>query len=168
MLVAGLCLTGCTTVAVGDGPAIEKKASWAILPFVNYTETPQAGLRAEAIAENVLRAEGQINMSRYPSTVATETLFESMDRKQNEEALKWARKADFKYALTGSVEEWRYKVGVDGEPAVGVSLQVLEVASGKVLWAASGGKTGWSRESLSGVAQKLIAELLDPIQSVMR
>ncbi len=30
----------------------------AVLPIVNYTETPQAGLRAEAIAESLLKTGG--------------------------------------------------------------------------------------------------------------
>ncbi|MFY9261306.1 MAG: penicillin-binding protein activator LpoB [Gallionella sp.] len=162
-----VCLAGCSTVEVGPSPTLVANAEWVILPFVNYTETPQAGLRAEAIAENVLRAAGKLNMQRYPNNLLTETLFESMDRKQLDAALLWARKEKRQYALTGSVSEWRYKVGVDGEPAVGMTLQVIDVASGEVLWAATGGRTGWSRESLSGVAQKLIDELLAPIQQAV-
>jgi hypothetical protein len=66
-----------------------------------------------------------------------------------------------RYALTGTVEEWRYKVGVDGEPAAGVTLQIIDVATGEMLWSGSGGKSGWSREALSAVAHKLIRSLLD-------
>lgn len=162
-----LFFAGCTTVEVAPPPSLSADATWVILPFVNYTETPQAGLRAETIAENVLRAEGALKLQRYPNSVITETLFESMDRKQFDAALAWARTEKRQYALTGSVSEWRYKVGVDGEPAVGMTLQVIDVATGDVLWAATGGRTGWSRESLSGVAQKLIAELLEPVQQVV-
>ena len=65
-----------------------------------------------------------------------------------------------RYALTGAVDEWRYKVGVDGEPAAGVTLRIIDVASGDTLWTGAGGKSGWSREALSAVAQKLIRDLL--------
>jgi TolB-like protein len=157
-------LTACTTVQVGRTVKVDANAKWAVLPFVNYTETPQAGLRAESIAESVMRASSDLNMQRYPSNLATETLFESMDRKQLDLALNWARQEKRQYALTGSVEEWRYKVGVDGEPAVGITLQVIEVSSGKVMWTATGGSTGWSRESLPGVAQKLMVKLLEPVK----
>jgi hypothetical protein len=81
---------------------------------------------------------------------------------------RWARGAGVRYALTGSVDEWRYKVGVDGEPAAGVTLQLVDVASGDVLWAAAGGATGWSREALSAVAQKLMRRLLAPIMPAQR
>lgn len=159
-----LLLSACSSVIVGDRPEIEKNARWALLPFVNHTETPQAGSRAESISASVLRVGGSVDMTYYPSKLATETLFENIERKQLDDALEWASKGNFKYALTGSVEEWRYKVGVDGEPAVGVTIQVIDVATKKIIWTASGGKTGWSRESLTGVAQDLINELLDPVQ----
>ena len=51
-------------------------------------------------------------------------------------------------------------MGVDGEPAAGVTLQIIDVASGDILWSGTGGKSGWSREALSAVAQKLIRDLL--------
>lgn len=162
--LSGLILSACSSVIVADRPEIEKNARWMLLPFMNHTETPQAGLRAEAIAENALRVGASVDMTRYPSTTATETLFENTDRKQFDDAMDKASKGNYKYALAGSVEEWRYKVGVDGEPAVGITIQVIDVASKKVIWTASGGKTGWSRESLTGVAQDLINELLDPVQ----
>lgn len=164
-------LAGCSTVDVGRAPQLDANAQWAVLPFANHTETPQAGLRAEAIAENLLRAqwaEGAQALKRYPAGIATETLFEPGERKTQEAALAWARKAGVRYALTGSVDEWRYKVGVDGEPAAGVTLQVLDVASGEVLWAATGARTGWSREALSAVAQQLIRKLLGPILALPR
>ena len=154
-------LAGCSTVDVGRAPVLAANAQWAVLPFANHTETPQAGLRAEGIAESLLRSQGAVNLKRYPASVATETLFEPMDRKQADASLAWARGAGIRYALTGSVDEWRYKVGVDGEPAAGVTLQIIDVASGDTLWSGTGGKSGWSRESLSGVAQKLIRDLLD-------
>ena len=156
-------LAGCSTLQVGKAPMLEHQAKWGILPFANQTETPQAGLRAESITENLMRAEGISNMKKYPAALNTETLFEPADRKQFDAALVWARSNNIKYAIAGSVDEWRYKVGIDGEPAAGITLQLIEVQSGDVLWAASGGSTGWSRESLSGVAQKLIGKLLRPV-----
>ena len=75
-------------------------------------------------------------------------------------ALAWARQAGARYALTGSVDEWRYKVGVDGEAAVGVVLSIVDVESGRAVWSGSGAQSGWSREALSGVAQRLLRRLL--------
>lgn len=166
--VLAILLTACSTIDTARAPAFAPNAQWALLPFVNNTETPQAGLRAEAIAESLMRAGTTVKLKRYPAGLNSETLFEPMDRKQVEAALEWARREGVRYALTGSVDEWRYKVGVDGEPAAGVALQVIDVQSGETVWAGAGGATGWSREALSAVAQKLLRRLLAPVMSATR
>jgi hypothetical protein len=97
---------------------------------------------------------------RYNPTTQQEALFDAGDIKRQQEALVWAREQQVRYALTGAVDEWRYKVGVDGEPAAGVTLRIVDVATGDTLWTGAGGKSGWSREALSAVGQKLIRELL--------
>lgn len=166
--LALLWLAACTTVDIGPPPAIDRGAKWVLLPIMNHTETPQAGLRAEAIVEGVLRANGVRDLRRYPAGLNNESLFEPLDRKQFDAALAWAKGAGARYAVAGAVDEWRYKVGIDGEPAVGLALNVIDVASGEILWSGAGGKTGWSRESLSGVAQRLTRQLLLPIIGAAR
>ncbi len=153
-------LAACSTVDRGKAPALERDALWAVLPFSNHTETPLAGNRAEAIAEALLHAQGVGRVKRYQGNTQQEALFDANSPRRLEEALTWAREQKVRYALIGAVDEWRYKVGVDGEPAAGVTLQIIDVATGETLWSGAGGKSGWSREALSAVAQKLIRELL--------
>jgi hypothetical protein len=161
ILIAALAAAGCaTTDSGGSGPAIERGAKWVMLPMLNHTEVPQAGLRAEAITEALLRANGVNDLTRYPAALNPDTLFEPAERKVMAEADKWARAQGARYAIYGAVDEWRYKVGIDGEPAVGVALHIRDLQSDNVVWSGVGGKSGWSRESLSGVAQKLIRQLL--------
>jgi hypothetical protein len=143
----------------GAGP-LPRDAKWALLPMTNHTETPQAGLRAESIAEALLRARGVSDLTRYPPALGADSLVEPGERRVQADAAKWARDQGLRYGLQGAVDEWRYKVGVDGEPAVGVALQVVDLQTGSVVWSAVGAKSGWSREALAGVAQKLIGELL--------
>ena len=166
MLLAALAAAGCATTDTGSSAAIERNAKWVMLPVMNHTEVPQAGLRAEAITEALLRAYGIGDLTRYPPALNQDTLFEPAERKVLGEADKWARSQGARYAIYGAVDEWRYKVGIDGEPAVGVALHIMDLQSNSVVWTGVGGKSGWSRESLSGVAQKLIRELLAtaPIQ----
>ena len=90
----------------------------------------------------------------------SDTLLQPSERKVMAEADKWARSVGARYAIYGAVDEWRYKVGIDGEPAVGVALHIMDLQNNSVVWSGVGGKSGWSRESLSGVAQKLIKQLL--------
>lgn len=155
-----LLLSACTTMDRGAAPALERQANWVVLPFANHTETPLAGNRAEAIALALLHAQGVGKVQRYESTSQQEALFDAGDSKRQQDAMEWARDRKARYALVGAVDEWRYKVGVDGEPAAGVTLQIIDVASGDILWSGTGGKSGWSREALSAVAQKLIRDLL--------
>lgn len=156
-----LLATGCSTLDRGLPPPLERQASWTVLPFANHTETPLAASRAEAIAESLLTGQGIGRLRRQAGATTTEALFDGGgEREQRQAALAWAQQQGIRYALTGSVEEWRYKVGVDGEPAVGLTLQIIDVASGDTLWSGTGGKSGWSREALAAVAQQLIRDLL--------
>ena len=167
MLLAVLGLAGCSTMDTGGtGPGIDRNAKWVMLPVLNHTDVPQAGLRAEAITEGLLRAHGISDFTRYHATMNQDTLFEPSERKIYIEAEKWARIQGARYAVYGAVDEWRYKVGIDGEPAVGVALHIIDLQSNAVVWTGVGGKSGWSREALSAVAQKLIRQLLAtaPIQ----
>lgn len=152
-------VVGCGVLDSARRPELVPDAAWALLPILNHTETPQAGLRAEAITESLMVTNG-LAVTRYPAQMQTETLFEPTDRKSVDQALGWAKKQNARYAVTGAVDEWRYKVGVDGEPAVGVTLTIIDVQTGRTLWSGAGGRTGWSREALSAVAQKLIRQLL--------
>ena len=154
-------LAACSTIDRGKAPALQANADWTVLPFANHTETPMAGSRAESVAEALLHARGVGRLKRYTSNTQAEALFDAADTKRQEQALAWAREQGVRYALGGTVDEWRYKVGVDGEPAAGITLQIIDVQSGEILWSGAGGKSGWSREALSAVAQKLIRELLN-------
>lgn len=170
-VLAGLLalLAGCSTLNSNRGPQLGLGARWILLPSINNTETPQAGGRLDSITASLLRVHGVGDLSMYPaSSQPGDGLFEAADRRTQEAALAWARKQGAHYAVAGAVEEWRYKVGLDGEPAVGVSLSVIDLGSGQVIWSGSGARTGWSREAASAVAQKLVAELLDDALSHAR
>jgi TolB-like protein len=168
-LCAALALSACTTTApTVAGTPLDPTAKWALLPMANHTDTPQASMAAEAITEHLLRARGVSQLEHYPPSLSRDTLFEPSERKVIEEAQKWARERGARYGVTGMVEEWRYKVGIDGEPAVGVTLQVINLENGQVVYSASGARSGWSRESLSGVAHKLLGNLVSRVPTVVQ
>ncbi len=161
ILAAALAVAGCATTDVTTtSPPLERGAKWALLPLLNHTEVPQAGLRAEAITEALLRSQGVTELARYPARLNADTVLEPAERKVWDAAQKWAKDSGARYAVYGAVDEWRYKVGIDGEPAVGVALHIMDAQSGAVLWSGVGAKSGWSREALSAVAQKLVKDLL--------
>lgn len=156
MLWVGACSTLEHTSAVD----FDRAAGWVVLPVANYSDTPQAGLRMENLLESQLRSKGVGSVRHYPLEVGSDLLLDPRENKAIERAREWARAQGARYAVTGAVNEWRYKVGVDGEPAVGLSLQIISLDDGKVLYSASGARTGWSREAVSAVAQGLTSEML--------
>lgn len=154
-------LLGCSTIDKAQAPQLERNASWTVLPFENHTETPMAGNRAEAIASAVLHAQGIGQVHHYTgASAANHSAFVAPSSTSMDADLTWAKDKGIVYALTGAVDEWRYKVGVDGEPAVGITMRIIDVNTGATVWSGAGGKSGWSREALSSVAQKLIRDLL--------
>ena len=159
--LAALALGACSaTLQSTPGVALDRAQSWVLLPLVNNTETAQAALSAEAMLEPLLQAQGIHDLKIYPNTVVQDSLFEPTERKVVDEALRWAKAQGARYGLSGSVQEWRYKAGIDGEPVVGVTLRVIDLASGNVLWSVTGSQSGWGRDALSGTAQTLLTQML--------
>ncbi|GAB7128380.1 pellicle/biofilm biosynthesis outer membrane protein PelC [Silvimonas sp. JCM 19000] len=159
----GLSACAVTSTSGNSTPALPAAEKWAMLPLLNRTETPLAGLRAESIVEPLLVQHGLTQLQLYPSSLAKDSMLAADDRAAVDAARQWAQAQHIRYAVGGSVDEWRYKVGVDGEPAVGVSLMVWDLQTGQVVWSGVGGKSGYSREALSAVAQKLISKLIDDL-----
>jgi len=158
-------LASCSTLDVSSSQQnLSSSEKWSVLPIVNHTQTPQAGLQAESIAAAMLRTRGIRNISQYPSDLNDETVFEPAERKLVDKALGWAKDQQVRYVLTGAVDEWRYKVGVDGDPVVGLVMQVIDMETQKVVWSAVGSKSGWSREALSSVAQNLLKDMFKTLR----
>jgi TolB-like protein len=164
LVAAALLLGACTSIRETRAPALGAHDAVAIAPIANFTETPAAGGSAAAIAAGVLRANGLTDVRLAPAEGAANALFDTAQRDTGERRLAWAREHHVRFVLGGSVEEWRYKAGVDGEPVAGVTFELIDVDSGQVVWTATGTRSGWSRSSLSSVASSLIGSLLAPLR----
>lgn len=158
VVVIGLSV-GCGVRHAHQTQVLPRQARWVALPWTNLADTPQAGERAEAILTTLLRARG-IQPDLPPVEGFGADLALADGRQRAEHALSWARKEGFAFAITGTVTEWSYRSGPEGEPAVGLSVMVVELPGGEVVWSASGARSGWAREPVSGAAQVLLEELL--------
>lgn len=161
-LATALMLGGCASHTGNPSPELPRNAQWGLLPMSNYSQTPQAGERSEHILLSVLSKDG-VHPLVYSAPGDTDPALLS-DNERQAGAMQWARAHKLDYLITGSVEEWRYKSGLDAEPAVGLSLRVLDAASGRVLWSTSGARAGWSRESLAGASQKVLDQLVGELR----
>ncbi|MCS3903010.1 PBP1b-binding outer membrane lipoprotein LpoB [Methylohalomonas lacus] len=159
VLLILLLLGGCAVSDVYETQPLQADARWALLPMVNYAEAPMAGQRAESILATLLRKQGINSLETYPQR-DDEGLPELNDERRLSHAMEWARNSDFQYGVRGSVKEWQYKSGLDGEPAVGLTVEVIEIASGRVVWSASGAESGWGFDTLAGTAQELLVDLI--------
>jgi len=166
LVLAGLfIISGCTTLHQGTREAAPQGEIWVVIPFVNNTETPFAAERAEAITTALLYARGVQRVVTAPLDPAADAeALPDRGLKRRQDGLEWAKKQNIRYALQGTVTEWRYKVGLDGEPVAGMTLQLVDLQDGKVLWSGSSGKSGWSREAVSAVAQQVLEKLISTIE----
>lgn len=161
-LVIGLSLLqGCSTLhTTPKTTKLDTSAQWVLVPSINNTETPQAGACLDSITASLLRVNGVNQLSVYQSNTNNESLFDLADRRNQEQALNAVKSTGAKYAVAASVDEWRYKVGLDGEPAAGVTVNIIDLSTGQVVWSGTAAKTGWSREAVSAIAQKTVDQLL--------
>lgn len=158
-------LAACSVIDVQKGTRLSSSGPWLILPFQNYSKTPRAGEQVEEMLAALLRIRGVPNIEMYQQQDEVKDGWpEFNDRKRQETALSSAIKDHVSYAVTGSVDEWQYKLGVGSEPAVGLTIRIIEIPTGKVIWSATGARTGWSTESLSGTGQKLLKDLISSLE----
>lgn len=146
----------CSTVVNQSSQKVEKKGKlYTIIPFENNTETPLAGLRVASIVEGVATSKGYNLKSNIYLKEQKEYSYEDINK-----IIEEMKSLDVDYVITGSVNEFRYKTGIDGEPAVSITLKVYDLKNSNMVLVNVGSKTGWSHESITTVAQKLINKLL--------
>ncbi len=153
-----LLLGGCAVIDVNHSAPLDPSQRFMLLPIENYSEMPQAGEKIEALLTTMLRAR-RLPVEIYPPKFE-DGLPDLDESRRFHRGLDGARASGAKYGVTGSVIEWRYKSGLDGDPAVSVTLRVVDIKSGAVVWSASGSRSGWGGDSLGGVAQVLLRELV--------
>ncbi|CAN5269629.1 pellicle/biofilm biosynthesis outer membrane protein PelC [soil metagenome] len=155
-----LFLVGCVATQVNTSHPILLPRSIAVLPFNNVTETPQADARAAAMVTALMYSRGFAAIT-YPISSTKAALIPGViPPPPRAQLLNWARERNIPYAVTGSVTEWRYKVGLDGEPVVGITLEVINVETGEIVWTSVGSQSGGSRTAVSTIAQRLLIKML--------
>ncbi len=158
-----LILTGCskTTITRSGAPYINAKSNVLVAPFANLTETPDAGTRAKMIVANLLHMKGFQSVHVYQLKPKQKPLLQVAEKPLSKnKAISYAMSHHANYIVTGSVTEWRYKVGLDGEPSVGITMQLIKVPTGEVLWSAVGSKIGSSRAGLGQAGQDLLTKMV--------
>ena len=163
LCTAVLALTGCSThMRSTQDVSFERQARWLVLPLTNRTTTPQAGLRAQAIVEAVLAQHGARPVVAFEQENGEGVLFEAGSEESRQAMRAWVAEQNGRYVVSGVVHEWRYKTGVDGEPAVGVMIEIRDPA-GELLYSGPGSHAGWARQSLGETGQRVVDDLIAPV-----
>lgn len=160
-IISLLIIAACTKISTTQIVQTAPGSRWGIATFTNNTEVPQAGFRAMNITAGILRAKGVKYLAVYPNNANCSKLIVCPNSSPSvESVLAWARHKRISYVMMGAVNEWDYKVGLDGEPIAGVSLQLYNVKTGAMIWSSVGSKIGSSRSGLAVIAQVLLTEML--------
>lgn len=135
---------------VNDTYEIKKDIAVSVFRLQNFTDTPRAGMRAANILEGVLKSKGYRVISH-------------VDEKKYslKKAYKKAKNDGSKYFIYGGVSEWRYKTGIDGEPAVSLQISLYKTKNKKLVWSATGSDSDWGNGSIGTTAQSLIMEMME-------
>lgn len=148
-----LFLGACSTLelSVGSGlPDVNQTQSITVFSLENYTDTPQAGMRASNLIEGALLAQGYTVINAV-----------SIQKSTFKEQLEYAQKQGSEYFIAGGVSEWRYKTGIDGEPAVSLQLKMINVSTSQVVWNATASSNDWGNASIGTTAQSMIEAMFE-------
>ena len=153
-----LLFIACSSIIHKENIQLPRNKVYAIGSFWNYTQTQMAGLKSASIVESVLSKENLSLISLVEGDEQKSLKQSKIDflKKQTQKAKQL--KAD--YLITGEVQEWQYKTGIDGEPVVSYSIKIIELKSGNVLFNSIGAKSGWGNKSIGVVAQEIASELI--------
>jgi hypothetical protein len=169
-----LALAGCTSVVFqGPPPAPSAPASHGantagasalsqpmrvfLPPFFNATDDDHASralteLTASALLESgvpLVQTEPALTKSRLENAAGADGLY-----------LDTARALGATHLLLGTVHEYRYKTDLDGDPAVGLTLRLVDAKDGRTLWQGSSAKVSVFFSSLSKTAQRAVRDLV--------
>lgn len=165
IFATALTLSACSSHHIPESPPLAASAVWIIMPLENNSSTPLAAEKAEQILSSQLYRKG-INAVIYPKKPLN-SLTDILDRTAKyQHAQVWLATYPSDYIITGSVEEWHYKNGLDAEPAVGLTLEIKDAITNKLIWRASASRVGWGRESVSGAGFDVVETLLNGINVI--
>lgn len=147
---------------MSNSPRLPSSSRLMVGPLANHSDTPLANRQVESILVGLLQTRGFQNILPYPRPQSCEKLLYCADESvTNARLIRWGRQHKIHFILTGSTNEWRYKVGLDGEPVAGVSLILINVKTGKTIWTGVGSIIGNSRSGLELVGQRLLVSLVN-------
>jgi hypothetical protein len=137
----------------------------AVAPFANLTEYPHAGSIVTELWRTELGVRGfdLVPGSIVRAAAAKLRAEEGAGAEAPVDPVALGTALGVTHIACGSVSEFRYKFGLDGEPAAGISAEIINVEKATVSWRGSASKSGFGHDSLNRVAQGLCEHLAGSI-----
>jgi len=150
--LAAILFLGCSknVYNVSQNQQIPKNLS--VIPFANFTQTQLAGYKVAAITEGVLKSKGyNVTSSLWNYPEEDYTLNDIKNLIQNNPS---------RFIVTGYVNEYKYKAGIDGEPAISITLKIYDKELHKDIYKATISAVGNSYDSLGVLTQENLEEVI--------
>jgi hypothetical protein len=169
IILSLLCISACSYeqqyVRKAD---IRSRARYAaVLPLANLSTYPHAGRIVSDLLTTELYSLSDFQLMET-TTVLDKLQIDGQDLDEVLEkmvAQKAGRQLGVDTIIYGSVSEYRYKRGLNEDPVVGVNVRMLDVLTGRILWAGSQSRTGgcfwFCEDSLNRLAQQVCNELVN-------
>lgn len=159
LLVLGLMMIGCQSIVHDGGVATLKRSEVRLLlpEFANATDDDHAGralteLTATALLERkipLVQRESALIMTRADSAAGPDGTY-----------LEAAGALEATHILIGTVHEYRYKTDLDGDPAVGITLRLIDAGSGNTIWQGSSTRVSTLFASVSSASFRAVRKLV--------
>ncbi len=154
MSMMALFFGGCATKVYNTQKVVLPK-NCVVVPFANFTQTQMAGYKVAGILEGVLKSRGyHVTKSLWDFPEQDYTLTDIKNIIKNTKA---------NYVVTGYVNEYKYKTGIDAEPAVSVTMKIYDKKLNKYIYRGTFAIVGTTYDSLGVVTQEGFNGLLDEI-----
>ena len=161
ILISAALLASCSSVVYHGGQSGSLYVERLLMPpFVNATDDEHAGRALTEMMGSAL-VEAGIPLYQtedlYNQPAATEEGATPPTRAE------LARSVNATHILVGTVHEYRYKTDLDGDPAVGITMRLVDAETGETVWQGSSGNVGYAFASLTSAAQKAVRTLVRDI-----
>jgi hypothetical protein len=153
-------ISGCATRVVdGDSVALDSSEKVRLLmpPFFNATNDDHAGRALSELTGSALVDRGiplyqteELLLSTQGETAA------GPDGRYQE----LANTVGATHLLIGTVHEYRYKTDLDGDPAVGITIRIVDARDGRTVWQGSSSNIGYAFASVTSASQRAVRRLV--------
>ena len=152
-------IQGCSSVPQHRGETVlnPEKLRLVLAPYHNATDDEHAGRALTELTGTALAARGL----SLQQTEQVMTKSEDQDDGSLQTGyLQKAREMKATHIVLGTVHEYHYKTDLNANPAVGITIRLVDVDTGQTVWQGSTGKVGYAFASLTSTAQRAVRELV--------